>query len=365
MSVMQESEMPIFSAWSPWVAALIRTVVTVASAYVAGHLFNAIVIRRLARVAAAKTRREWDDTVVTELKRRIPFWALLIGGQVSLQYWGIGGLAARVLPALGVASVTMATAAVTTRLIAIYGPRAVPGVPVSGLTHTLVRIVITLLGVLVIIRSFDYDITPMLAALGVGGLAVALALQEPLSNLFAGIFTALAGQVRIGDYVRIDPGIEGHVVDFNWRSTRLRQLAGNIVVVPNAKLAQAVVTNFSLPAPDVGISLDFTVDASSDLAAVERVVLEVAREVQRHAHGAVTTTEPSLRYQGFTDTGVRCSLGLRVRDFADQFAVRHELVKRLQARFAREGIVLAIPSLRAAAAARPAGESLAEVPPPA
>ena len=73
--------MPIFSAWSPWVAALIKTVVTVASAYLAGHVFNAIVIRRLARVAAAKTRKEWDDIVVAELKRRIPFWSLLIGGQ--------------------------------------------------------------------------------------------------------------------------------------------------------------------------------------------------------------------------------------------------------------------------------------------
>jgi len=354
--------MPSLGPWSPWVTSLIQTAITIASAYVAGHVFNALVMRRLAH-AAAYTREEWDDIIVAELKRRIPFWSLLIGGQISLQYWAsVHPLAARVLPALGVASVTLATAAVATRLVVIYGPRTSPGVPVSGLTHTLVRIVITLLGVLVIIRSFGYDITPMLTALGVGGLAVALALQEPLSNLFAGIFTALAGQVRIGDYIRMDPGVEGHVIDFNWRSTRLRQLAGNVVVVPNAKLAQAVVTNFSLPATDMGISLDFTVDASGDLALIERVVLEVAAEVQRHASGAVTSTEPSLRYQGFTDTGVRGSLGLRVRDFVDQFAVRHELVKRLQARFAREGIVLAIPSLRAAAL-RPAAELPADSPP--
>jgi small-conductance mechanosensitive channel len=356
--------MPILGPWSPWVTSLIQTAITMAVAYLAGHLFNGLVMRRLAR-AAARTRDEWDDIVIAELKRRIPFWSLLVGGQVSLQYWAIvHPLASRVLPALGVASVTLATAAVATRLVVIYGPRASSGVPVSGLTHTLVRIVITLLGALVIIRSFGHDITPMLTALGIGGLAVALALQEPLSNLFAGIVTALAGQVRIGDYIRMDPGVEGHVIDFDWRSTRLRQLAGNIVVVPNAKLAQAVVTNFSLPATDMGISLDFTVDASSDLALVERVVLDVATEMQRGSGGAVTPTEPSLRYQGFTDTGVRCSLGVRVRDFVDQFAVRHELVKRLQARFAREGIVLAIPSLRAAVRRLPP-ESPADTPPAA
>ncbi len=185
--------MPVLNALSPWVASLVKTAVVIGVAYLAGHLFNALVVRRLF-VAATRTREEWDDSVVSELKRRVPFWSLLIGGQISLQYWdNIHPLAARVLPALGVASVTLATAAVATRLVAIYGPRTAPGAPVSGLTQTVVRSVITLLGVLVIIKSFGYDITPMLTALGIGGLAVALALQEPLSNLFAGIFTALAG----------------------------------------------------------------------------------------------------------------------------------------------------------------------------
>jgi small-conductance mechanosensitive channel len=357
---MREVLLPFLSTFAPWVASLAATVLTIGLAYGAGHLFNGIVLRRLAR-AAAHTRDEWDDIIVAELKRRIPFWSLLIGGHLSLQYWDIDHpLAVRVLPALGVASVTLAVAAVASRLVVIYGPRASSGAPVSGITHTIVRIVITTLGVLVIIRSFGYDITPMLTALGLGGLAVALALQDPLSNFFAGIFIALAGQIRIGDYVRVDSGAEGHVVDFNWRSTRLRHLAGNLVVVPNAKVAQAVVTNYSFPSADMGISVEFTVDPTFDLARVEQVALEVAAEVQRESSGAVTVAEPSLRYQAFTETGVRCAVGLRVRDFVDQFAVRHELIKRLHARFARERILFAIPSLRAGAVVRVP----AEPPPP-
>ena len=161
--------------------------------------------------------------------------------------------------------------------------------------------------------------------------------------------------MRIGDYIRLDSGVEGHVIDFHWRSTRLRQLAGNLVVVPNAKLAQAVVTNFSLPASDMGIGLEFTVDLASNLAEVERVALEVASEVQRQVAGAVASADPFVRYQGFADTGIRCAIGLRVRDFVDQPAVKHEFVKRLQARFAREGIVLAIVPLRAPAASASPG----------
>ncbi len=130
------------------------------------------------------------------------------------------------------------------------------------------------------------EIRPMLAALGVGGLAVALAMQETLSNLFAGLFITMAGQIRIGDFVKMDPGLEGRVVDFNWRSTLLEVGTGT-AVVPNIKLAQAIVTNHSLPTPEVNIPVDFVVGYASDAQAVEALVLAVARDVQRSGEGAV------------------------------------------------------------------------------
>ena len=95
--------------------------------------------------------------------------------------------------------------------------------------------IVAILGLLVVLNGLGLSITPMLTALGVGGLAVALALQEPLANFFAGVFLTLAGQIRSGDYVKLDSGQEGYVVDFSWRSTRLRMLANNLVVVPNSK----------------------------------------------------------------------------------------------------------------------------------
>ena len=104
----------------------------------------------------------------------------------------------------------------------------------SSLTQNIAWGLVVGLGLLVVLSGLGISITPMLTALGVGGLAVALALQEPLSNFFAGVFLALAGQIRVGDYVRLDSGQEGFVADFGWRSTRLRMLANNLVVVPNA-----------------------------------------------------------------------------------------------------------------------------------
>ena len=155
-------------------------------------------------------------------------------------------------------------AGIATHLVGAYGPRAVPGVPISALTRNIVRIIVVAGGLLVVLNELGIEIRPMLAALGVGGLAVALALQEPLANLFAGLFVSLAGQVRIGDHVKLDSGVEGRIVDFNWRSTWLEVPGGSVAVVPNSKLSQSIVTNFNLPNPELAIPVDFTVRYEED-----------------------------------------------------------------------------------------------------
>jgi len=183
----------------------------------------------------------------------------------------------------------------------------------------------------------------MLTALGVGGLAVALALQEPLANFFAGVFITLAGQVRLGDYMKLDTGQEGYVVDFSWRSTRLRMLANNLVVVPNAKLAQAIVVNHDLPSKALAVPVDVGVDYASDLEHVERVTIEVAREVMAQVRGGVPDFEPFIRYHTFGDSSIDFSVILRANEFVDQYLVKHEFVKRLHARFNKEGISIPFP----------------------
>jgi small-conductance mechanosensitive channel len=213
----------------------------------------------------------------------------------------------------------------------------------SSLTRNVAWALIAVLGFLVILNGLGLSITPMLTALGVGGLAVALALQEPLANFFAGLFITLAGQIRVGDYVKLDSGQEGYVVDFSWRSTRLRMLANNLVVVPNSKLAQAILVNHHLPSQDLAVLVEVGVDYSSDLRHVERVVTEVGRSVMQEVTGAVAEFEPFIRYHTFGDSSINFTVILRAREFVDQYVIKHEFIKRLHARFDQEGIVIPFP----------------------
>ena len=321
---------------------LLLAVMTVAVAFVVSVLINQFVIRRLATLAK-RSRGDWDDAIIAELRRRIPLWGLLIGLGLSLGYWEIpkqwqwvhGAIAA-----VGIWSVTAALASIASRLLVGLGTA---GHPVSGLVQNILRFVIWTVGLLIIARSFNVEISPILAALGVGGLAVALALQDPLSNLFSGIFVTVAGQVRIGDYIRTDFAIEGTVVDFNWHSTRIQAPSGDLIVVPNARLAKAVITNFNLPVSDVGFNVEVVVAHGSDMAVVERISLDVAREVQRLTDGATKGFDPMVRILAFTDLGIRIAVSLKATGFPEQALLKHELLRRLADRYKSEGITLARP----------------------
>ena len=329
------------SEWPWWAPRLVWTVATLAIAYGVGYLLTAYISARLAKVAS-RTSVFWDGILLEQLRRRVPFWSLLVGVWLALQHWPLQPQAhlfvTRLVTALVWVSVTLTLASLATRLVVAYAAAAKPAVQVSGLTLNVVRIVITLLGALVVIKGLGQDITPMLTALGVGGLAVALALQEPLSNLFAGLFVSLAGHLRIGDYLRLDSGAEGHVVDFNWRETRLQTLGGTVVVVPNSKLSQAAVSNFSRPSPQFAVSVEAAVHYAADLELVERVALEVAKDVIATVPGALREVEPSVRFHTFADPVIRFSVNLRARAFPDQFLIRHECLKRLHTRLRTEGV---------------------------
>jgi small-conductance mechanosensitive channel len=196
---------------------------------------------------------------------------------------------------------------------------------------------------MIILNEVGVEITPLLTVLGVGGLAVGLALQDPLSNLFSGLFISLSGQIRVGDFIELEDGRAGHVVDFDWRSTRLQLLPNNVVIVPNNRLAQAIVTNYNLPQQEMSVLVAVGVDYASDLEHVERVTTEVAAEVLREVEGGVATFEPLIRFNAFADSSINFNVILRGRQFTDQFLLKHEFIKRLHARYAAEGISIPFP----------------------
>lgn len=318
----------------------------VAATVACGYILRKALIGKVVRWASGTTT-QIDDIVIGSVKGPFIIWFLILGLYLGLELSSyperVVSVVQTTLVVLGILSVTFVASGLTSRIIRSYGSRIDAAVPVTSLTQHVSRIVIFAIGLLIILNTLGITITPILATLGVGGLAVALALQDTLANLFAGFHIIAAKQVRIGDYVKIESGEEGYVTDINWRTTKIRMLANNTVLVPNATIAKAIVTNYHLPEEPMSVLVGVGVHYGSDLRKVQRVACEVGSAVMQEVPGGVPDFEPFIRYHRFGESSIDFNVILRVKEFADQHVVRHEFIVRLHERFAREGIVIPFP----------------------
>ena len=314
-------------------------------AAVLGYVAKFVIVRKITQVSA-KTKTDLDDLVVAAIRGHIPFWFVLGGVALAtrnapLTTERVTHIDLLLLDAL-ILSLTLVISNLVTGLVLRGTARADGTLASSSLLKNVVRGTIVTIGLLVVIHK-HYNITPILGALGIGSLAVALALQPTLSNLFAGLHITLAKPLRIGDFVELESGQQGFVVDIGWRATKLRQGANNLVIVPNARLVEMVAKNYSLPEPEQTIALTVGVSYASDLEVVERVTLEVARELRDHTPEAVKTFEPLVRFHTFNASSIDLDVVLRVTNFPDRPLLLSQLIKRLKARFEREKIVIPFP----------------------
>ena len=296
---------------------------------------------------AKKTRIKWDDVLIENLRRWLPFWAFIIGLYIALDMWGVSAtqtsFAGKLLITALVLTVTVAAANIFSTALSLLAEKEEGALAVSSLTRNITRIVIFLIGSLIILRSLGISITPILGTLGVGGLAVALALQETLANIFSGIYVTIAKHIRIGDFIKLESGEEGYVTDIGWRATKVRMLPNNIVIIPNSKLGQSVLTNYYMPETEMSVLIQVGVHYESDLKKVEKVTIEVGEETLKEVQGGVIEFKPFIRYHTFDDFSINFSVILRCREFVDNYLIKHEFIKRLHARYNKEGIIIPFP----------------------
>lgn len=333
----------------PWLDRLAWSVITVLMAHLIGRLLVRTICSRLT-VWASRTLWKWDDLVVQALRRGIPIWSLFVGCYIAVGLWPLPEHLLRTLTAglylFGWLSATVIAADAAGQVVSLYGGQLQRSMPVTSLTENIARIIVVILGLMMILHGLGISIAPLLTALGVGGLAVALAMQDTLSNLFSGFYLTMTKQIRIGDYVKLDSGEEGYVEDIGWRATSIRMLPNNLVIVPNHKLGQAVIVNYHLPDKELAVVVELGVDYRSDLSQVEQVTSEVGREVMQTVAGGIPGFEPFIRYHTFSDFSIKLSVILRAREFVDQYLIKHEFIKRLHVRYQREGIIIPFPIQR-------------------
>ncbi|MFA5093120.1 MAG: mechanosensitive ion channel family protein [Candidatus Omnitrophota bacterium] len=312
----------------------------------AGIIIKQIIFKRFL-YWSRKTTTQIDDIIVQAIKGPVLVLCFILALYFALQFSklaeNIVQIVGKSIFVLGIFSVMLAVANSISAVIKIYAARADSTVQVTSLTQNIAKIFIFSIGLLVILNTLGISITPILATLGVGGLAVALALQDTLANLFAGFHISVAKQVRVGDFIKLETGEEGYVVDINWRSTKIKMLPNNLVLIPNDKLNKAIIINYCLPDKEMAVLVDLRVHYKSDLENVEKVTCEVAKATMVEVAGGVAHFDPFIRYHTFGDSCIKFTVILRAKEFVDQYLIKHEFVKRLHKRYIQEGINIPYP----------------------
>jgi small-conductance mechanosensitive channel len=320
---------------------------------IAGTFGGLLLLRRLLfgllQRFSRRTETEIDDLLVASV--RIPSLLLIFALTVYLGIT-VAGLPERYAPAAAkgvslsiILTITMALANVSDRLLAYLLRKVELPISTTSLLLAVVRAVVYVIGILVMLNFLGISITPIITALGVGGLAMALALQDTLSNLFAGIHIMAEQTIRVGDYIRLETGQEGFVEDISWRTTRVRMLPNNMVIVPNNKLSQSVITNYHLPQRTMVLQVPVSVSYDADPAKVEAALLEEAAAAAAELPALLAEPRPAVQFRpGFGESSLTFTLLCHIRDAAEQGPVLSGLNRRILLRFRREGIEFPFPT---------------------
>ena len=315
------------------------------------YLAVALVLRRVLlgalNRAAAKSATRWDDVTIAALKGPLVLLIIISTGWVAGKFSGVPIVERELLDQAIRVGVVLAILMFTDRFLRAaidLHKEVLEAVHLTrGFARALARIVVLILGSLVILDTLRISITPLLASLGVGGLAIGLALQGTLANLFAGMQIISDRPIRIGDFVKLETGEEGYVTEIGWRATRIRMLPNNTVIIPNSKLADSILRNYYLPDPELAVLVDVGVSYDSDLAQVERATIAVAKEIQETVPGAVPEFAPFIRFHTFDSSSINFTVIMRAREFVDNYLMKHEFIKRLHMRYRNEKIVIPFP----------------------
>lgn len=321
------------------------------SLFVVGGWLLGFILRKwvapIFKKAAEKTKWTTDDLIFENVSKWLIPWFTAVG-----VYWGWGRvdmstkyhhLLENGLMIFFVFSITWIVANVLSGMAKVRNGDGDKVASSSSIVGNIIKVIVYCVGILVILQSLGISITPVLTALGVGGLAVALALQDTLSNLFAGIQILSTRKINPGDYIKLESGQEGFVEDVSWRYTTLKSSDNNMIIIPNSKLSSIIVSNYFFPEKGVVFNVEIGVDYSSNLEEVESITVGVLREMQKEWPDCEPDFQPFIRFQQFGDSSITLKAFLKSKTFSGQFLLKHELMKKLKKKYGEAGINIPFP----------------------
>jgi len=249
-----------------------------------------LIIEKIAVKLTSKTKTDLDDELIARSSKPVTFLAFLISLLLTIQEVSLSASVSSVIKS-GIYSLMVVVfsvlAYVIIDVIVINSFKTLTRKTKSKiddsiitLFHSIMNVGLVTVSLLYILGLWGIEVTPLLAAMGVGGLAVALALQPILSNIFSGASMVLDQSVKAGDLVYLGDGTKGKVEKVGLRSTKIKTFDNELIIIPNNKLADSTIQNVALPEPKTRATVPFGVAYGSDIKKVKDLVIKELKAIE-------------------------------------------------------------------------------------
>jgi small-conductance mechanosensitive channel len=315
----------------------IESVSLFALIFIVGFLFKRYVARFVQNIFA-RIGLVFHDKIVVITNIYLPFWFFLIALYVGILKAPINTKSAvigKIFYGVFAFSIIVLVASILSKLF----HRRIQEKIISNI----LKFSIIIIGLVLILNQFGVELKPILAALGISSMAIGFALQDTLVNFFAGINILSSKQIARDDYIRLDSGQEGTVVEVNWRTTLIKEIDNTVIVVPNIKISSSIVKSYHFKKFEVTSSITCGVSYRSDLDQVEEIAKLAAKEIINKYDSASKDFQPIVQFTDFGDYSINFILFFRVKTVYTRAFIKSEVLKNLYKRFGEAKIEIPFP----------------------
>ncbi|MEC9105706.1 MAG: mechanosensitive ion channel family protein [Candidatus Neomarinimicrobiota bacterium] len=298
---------------------------------------------------ADKTKWRGDDIILNSLEPHIVLWFFLASVSIAVNNVVLSELfdpykqyLATIVLIILILSITLSISKMLVGLFNLWAEKQGQGFPSTTMFTNFVYIIVWGIGLMIILDSLKIAITPILTALGVGGLAISLALKDTLSDIFSGLHILLSGKVQPGDFAELDSGERGYITNITWRNTTMLERTNNIINIPNSRLSSAIIKNYDTRESSFSVRIPIGVSYDCDLEKVASVTKEVAQNVAKNLD-VCSSDEPMVRFFEFGDSSINLKVYFKAEKYGDQHNIIDVFIRSIHKRYNEEGIDIPYP----------------------
>jgi MscS family membrane protein len=193
---------------------------------------------------------------------------------------------------------------------------------------------------MVVLKHFNYDILSLVTALGIGSLAIGMAAKDTLAHVISGFTLMLDRPFRIGDRIQLASGQVGDVQDIGLRSTKIKTLDNQLLIIPNSDLCNTMLTNQAFPDQRIKGRINVGVSYGSDAEQVKTLLVAIAFEVEE----VLKEPLPEAFFVSFGESSLNMAVFFWVEEYSLLFATTDKINSRILSRFREEGIEIPFPT---------------------